>query len=99
MTSTAIQEPTLTPLTRHALREQSPDWESPAGPTGVCTLPRITEPTYTYRGYGEPHWRAQTCYLVGAARPDERTVVFSCGCQASVPWWTLEPNIGNTSRG
>jgi hypothetical protein len=72
-------------------RDCSYDWETPSGPVEADAEPRAMAPGFTYRGYGEAHWRGQTCHLVGATQPDEWTVVLACGCRASVPWWTLEP--------
>ncbi len=91
MSSTKILEPTVAPLIRGKPHTSWPDWESPTGPIDAGVRPRTALPTFVYLGYGEKHWRGQTCPLIGAASLDERTVVFSCGCRASVPWWTLEP--------
>ena len=73
-------------------RPTSADWETPAGPVEPTHTARAFAPSFTYRGYGDPHWLGQTCHVVGAANSDERTIVLACGCQASVPWWTLEPH-------
>ena len=72
-------------------RGDSSDWERPSGPLTVDGGPRSAQPTFIYRGYGDEHWRGQTCHLVGAEQAEQRTVVLACGCQATVPWWTLEP--------
>ena len=67
------------------------DWESTTGPVDSDARPRIAAPAFVYRGYGEAHWRGQTCHVIGSLTADERTIIMACGCQASVPWWTLEP--------
>ena len=69
----------------------SADWETPCGPVDVPAKSRDTAPAFIYRGYAEPHWRGQTCHLIGEITTEERVVVMACGCRAYVPWWTLEP--------
>jgi hypothetical protein len=76
-------------ISQSELRERSSDWETPAG--GEESAPHVVPPSFTYRGYGDPHWRGQRCYLIGPANLEEREIVLACGCRASVPWWTLEP--------
>jgi hypothetical protein len=71
--------------------EASMEWEAPSGPYDAHLEPRTTLPGFIYRGYAEAHWRGQTCHVVGAAAPDERTIVMACGCRARVASWTLEP--------
>jgi hypothetical protein len=83
--------PTVAPFTRDNPGEVPTDWESPTGPLDGDTPLRIAPPTRVYQGHAEAHWRGQTCRVVGSAVADERTIVFPCGCRASVPWWTLEP--------
>ena len=74
-----------------AASDASTDWETPSGPVDAAAKPRHTRPAFVYRGYAEPHWRGQTCHLIGEMRTEERLVVMACGCRASVLWWTLEP--------
>ena len=74
-----------------ARTDASADWETPSGPVDAAAKPRQARPAFMYRGYAEPHWRGQTCHLIGEIRTDERLVVMACGCRASVPWWTLAP--------
>jgi hypothetical protein len=73
--------------------EQSIDWESPAGLAATDIQARVHAPSFVYRGLGDEHWRGQSCHPIegSAANEDERVVVMTCGCQASVPWWSLEP--------
>jgi hypothetical protein len=68
----------------------SPD--APVGWVEEHVQPRVGEPRLRYRGFGDPHWRGQPCYLIGQspAQAEERSVIMACGCRASVPWWTLE---------
>jgi hypothetical protein len=69
------------------------DWESPAGSAGTSSAPRVEQPAFVYRGSGDEHLRGQPCHIT--ARParsaDERIVIMACGCEVSVPRWTLEP--------
>jgi hypothetical protein len=51
------------------------DWETACGPVDRAQKPRPTRPAFMYRGYAEPHWRGQTCHLIGEIRTDERLVV------------------------
>jgi hypothetical protein len=81
----------VSPHPEPAATDTSAHWETPSGPVEAAAKPRHTRPAFVYRGYAEPHWRGQTCYLVSEIRTDERLVVMACGCRASVPWWTLEP--------
>jgi hypothetical protein len=105
--STAILEQAGTPGARNRMRTREPaarqpsgasaefasDWEMAAGPSNISVRARSTAPQFHYRGYGDAHWRGQSCYLVGshAAQPEHRTVIMACGCKACVPWWTLDP--------
>ncbi|MBV8715933.1 MAG: hypothetical protein JO020_03195 [Chloroflexi bacterium] len=87
----AILERTVARRGEVSPRSYSSDWEMPSGPVQHSTQPRVAAPTFVYRGYAEAHLRGQSCHVVGAAKADERMVVMACGCQVSVPWWTLEP--------
>ena len=90
--SAATLESTIAPPKQANPRfDKSFDWKTPTGPADSAARPRTERPTFTYRGYADAHWSGQTCHLIGAASPDERTVIMACGCHASVPWWTLEP--------
>ena len=90
--STKILERPLASSTRATPTYGSDDWESPAGSTAGQVQARAHLPTYRYQGRGDEHWRGQTCHVLPmpALDEDERVVVMACGCQASVPWWTLE---------
>jgi hypothetical protein len=83
------------PQQEAAGHRESRDWEGSSGVADdrVQPRPRVGPPRYTYRGLGDPHWQGQSCYLMSepASRPDQRVITLACGCQASVPWWTLEP--------
>ena len=72
---------------------ESTDWETSAGPADVSVRARLERGPFTYQGGGEPHWRGQCCHEDPQedAERDERVVIMSCGCRASVPWWALEP--------
>jgi hypothetical protein len=87
----AAVEHTIPRSTTRNRGESSFDWEAPAGPVQVGARPRVTPPAFLYHGYGDPHWRGQTCHLVGSTEAEHRTVILACGCRVSVPWWTLEP--------
>ena len=89
-----ILEPAVVqPSQEMSRRGESRDWEPPAGIGEPRVQPRVEGPRFTYRGPGEPHWRGQPCYPTSQAgtNPGEQIVAMACGCQASVPWWTLEP--------
>jgi hypothetical protein len=62
--------------------------------TKLSVRPRVEPPPYVYRGLGDEHLRGQPCYCLETADDEHVVVVMSCGCQAIVPWWTLEPRTG-----
>ena len=76
------------------------DYEAPAGSADTGVPPRDLGASFAYRGLGEPHWRGQLCYLVpdSDTHSDERLVSMVCGCQACVPWWTLESRAADRMR-
>src|SRR6266567_3129648 len=93
--SIGILERAAVSPTRDGMNQQSGDWESPAGPVESGVQARAQPPSLTYHGLGDEHWRGQTCHAI-AGRDDtigERIVIMACGCQASVPSWTLEPIV------
>ena len=83
----------LEPVAQSSRRVSSSDWDTPAGVLELGAPPRIQPPEFTYRGLGDEHWRGQACYPTSelAGLIHERVVIMACGCQATVPWWTLEP--------
>jgi len=87
----AVLDGTLPRSSTRKVRTTSSDWETPTGPVEADRRPRATPPQFVYRGYGDAHWRGQTCHVVGSRLAEELSVVLACGCEASVPWWTLEP--------
>ena len=68
------------------------NWTASGG-SDEATAPRVERPPFTYRGACEPHWLEQPCSVLVAgtrfAGPDEREVVFACGCRSVVPVSTL----------
>jgi hypothetical protein len=70
---------------------ESKHWEAPAGFDYVTAAARLERPVFVYVGLGDPHWTGQSCYLEAVSDSSERVVIMSCGCRASVPWWTLDP--------
>ena len=74
-------------------RTESKDWETSTGPADGSIRARLERGPFTYQGGGDPHWRGQCCHEDPQedAEGDERVVIMSCGCRASVPWWALEP--------
>ena len=72
---------------------ESIDWETSTGPADGSLRARLERGPFTYQGGGDPHWRGQCCHEDPQedAEGDERVVIMSCGCRASVPWWALEP--------
>jgi hypothetical protein len=68
------------------------NWTASAG-SDEATAPRVARPPFTYHGAGDPHWLDQPCTVLAAqtrfADPDEREVVFACGCRSVVPVSTL----------
>jgi hypothetical protein len=82
----------VSPTTRGGAQLESQHWESPTGPHDPGAQSRAQQPVFTYVGFGDEHLRGQTCHVLEDRpdRPDERIVIMACGCQASVPWWTLE---------
>jgi hypothetical protein len=71
----------------------SAEWETSAGPADRSARPRLHCGEFVYQGHGEPHWRGQRCFVArSGADGDDRLVIMACGCQAFVPWWTLEPS-------
>jgi hypothetical protein len=91
--STAILEPIAVAPRNSDAADQSQDWETSTGPLDESAQPRGHLAVLRYRGLGDEHWRGQTCHVIPltASQAHERDVIMACGCQARVPWWTLEP--------
>jgi hypothetical protein len=88
-----IQERVAVSPTAPGAQRESQDWESATGPHDSGVQSRAQQPVFRYVGLGDEHLRGQTCHVLEGrqpARPHERVVIMACGCQASVPWWTLE---------
>jgi hypothetical protein len=84
-----LERAATTPRTENA---ESKEWEASAGPLGTTSTARLEKAAFVYQGLGDPHWRGQGCYLSTEAQAyrDKRLVIMACGCQAAVPWWTLQ---------
>ncbi len=68
------------------------DWEAPCGAERFSAV-RDAPPALKYVGrtLPQPHWAGQACRVIAYGSGVIVTVVFACGCLATVPMCDLAP--------
>ncbi len=69
------------------------DWQAPCGAERFSSV-REAPPELKYVGRtpAQPHWAGQPCRVIAYGNGVVVTVVFACGCLASVPMCDLAPS-------
>jgi hypothetical protein len=69
------------------------DWEAPCGAERFSSVRQaLPELEYVGRTLSQSHWTGQPCYIIAYGSGVVVTVVFACGCLATVPMCDVAPS-------